>query len=136
MLTDEQRARAEELRTEVATRAGRAAVVELKTQVQHSGGTARELAKVLGVHESTLCRWERALRAAGGRTRRRDGGASQEESKFRMVRVTAETVPAAGAPPTSGGLRVAHAPSGLVIDGLDVDSLAVLLRRMSCCSGR
>jgi hypothetical protein len=29
------------------------------------------------------------------------------------------------------GLRVAHAPSGLVVDGLDVETLAVLLRRMS-----
>ena len=28
-------------------------------------------------------------------------------------------------------LRVAHAPSGLVIDGLDVETLAALLRRMS-----
>ena len=29
------------------------------------------------------------------------------------------------------GLRVAHAPSGLVVDGLDVETLATLLRRMS-----
>ena len=29
------------------------------------------------------------------------------------------------------GLRVAHAPSGLVIDGLDVETLAALLRRMA-----
>jgi hypothetical protein len=29
------------------------------------------------------------------------------------------------------GLRVAHAPSGLVVDGLDVEALAVLLKRMS-----
>ena len=36
----------------------------------------------------------------------------------------------AGATPTHG-LRVAHAPSGLVIDGLDLETLAALLRRMS-----
>jgi hypothetical protein len=29
------------------------------------------------------------------------------------------------------GLRVAHGPSGLVIDGLDVETLAELLTRMS-----
>ena len=32
---------------------------------------------------------------------------------------------------TPRGLRVAHAPSGLVVDGLDVETLAALLRRMS-----
>jgi hypothetical protein len=33
--------------------------------------------------------------------------------------------------PASRCLRVAHAPSGLVVDGLDVETLAALLRRMS-----
>lgn len=33
--------------------------------------------------------------------------------------------------PAGRSLRVAHAPSGLVIDGLDVQTLAELLRRMS-----
>jgi hypothetical protein len=37
----------------------------------------------------------------------------------------------AGPTSTVSSLRVAHAPSGLVIDGLDVESLAALLRRMS-----
>jgi hypothetical protein len=38
-------------------------------------------------------------------------------------------VPAAVSMPR--GLRVAHAPSGLVVDGLDVETLAALLRRMA-----
>jgi hypothetical protein len=33
--------------------------------------------------------------------------------------------------PTPRGLRAAHAPSGIVIEGLDVDTLAALLRRLS-----
>jgi hypothetical protein len=33
--------------------------------------------------------------------------------------------------PMARSLRVAHAPSGLVIDGLDVEMLAELLGRMS-----
>ena len=52
-----------------------------------------------------------------------------------MVRVAAsDTTAALGTTvpvSTVGGLRVAHAPSGLVIDGLDVESLAALLQRMS-----
>ena len=43
------------------------------------------------------------------------------------ARVAAAAVPA----PAGRGLRAAHAPSGLVIDGLDVETLAALLRRMS-----
>jgi len=134
MLTDEQRAKAEELKTEVATVAGRAAVVELKKEVQRGGATARELAAVLGVHESTLCRWEREARARGGEKRRGREVSSGGVSSFRAVMVRApDTRPAPRAPVSmpGGGLRVAHAPSGLVVEGLDVESLAELLRRMS-----
>jgi hypothetical protein len=135
MLTDEQRSKAEELRGEVATAAGRAAVVELKKEVQRGGGTARELAGVLGVHETTLCRWEREVRARGGQKRRGREASSGGAASFRAVTLRApDTRFAPGAPglmPVVGGLRVAHAPSGLVIDGLDVESLAELLRRMS-----
>jgi hypothetical protein len=45
----------------------------------------------------------------------------------RRLRVASGSVAA----PTDRNLRVAHAPSGLVIDGLDVETLAALLRRMS-----
>jgi hypothetical protein len=135
MLTDEQKSKAVELKTEVATAAGRAAVVELKKEVQRGGATARELAAVVGVHESTLCRWEREVRAAARPKRREREGSSQGRSSFRMVRVAARDPRAApGVPvstPTAGGLRVAHAPSGLVVDGLDVASLAELMRRLS-----
>jgi hypothetical protein len=45
---------------------------------------------------------------------------------------TAPSLSAAQAGATSAhGLRVAHAPSGLVIGGLDKETLAALLRRMS-----
>ncbi len=135
MLTDEQKSKAVELKAEVATAAGRAAVVELKREVQRGGATARELAEVLGVHESTLCRWEREARARGGQKRRGREASSGEVSSFRAVTLRGPDIrsaPRAPAPmPVVGGLRVAHAPSGLVIDGLDVESLAELLRRMS-----
>jgi hypothetical protein len=39
--------------------------------------------------------------------------------------------PTAESGPAAPALRMAHAPSGLVIDGLDVESLAALLRRLS-----
>jgi hypothetical protein len=49
-----------------------------------------------------------------------------------MVEVTPAPAPAAtSVTSVTRGLRVAHAPSGLVVDGLDVETLAVLLRRMS-----
>ena len=53
-----------------------------------------------------------------------------------MVEVTTApatpTMPTVAAVPSGArNLRVAHAPSGLVVDGLDVETLAALLRRMS-----
>jgi transposase-like protein len=133
MLTDEQKSRAMALRTEVTTVEGRAAMVELKKEVQRGGATARELATVVGVHESTLCRWERQMKGARGRKPPTGEASSRSESRFRMVRVAPTPAPARTARPrpTGGGLRVAHAPSGLVIDGLDLETLTALLRRMS-----
>jgi hypothetical protein len=54
-------------------------------------------------------------------------------ASFRMVQVAdTRSAPVAPVPAlTARSLRVAHAPSGLVIDGLDVETLAALLRRMS-----
>lgn len=139
MMTDGQKSRAMELKARIATTSGmlsgapvevREEVVGLKQEVQRGGTTARELAKVLGLHESTLCRWEREVRTLDGQKTR-----GRAASSFRMVKVAAaETRSAghvAGLMSSGGGLRVAHAPSGLVIDGLDVESLAVLLQRMS-----
>lgn len=135
MLTDKQRSKAVELKGEVATAAGRAAVVELKKEVQRGGATARELAAALGVHETTLCRWEREARARGGQKGRHREAPSGGASSFRAVTLRApDTRVGLGAPapmPVVGGLRVAHAPSGLVVDGLDIESLAELLRRLS-----
>lgn len=139
MLTEEQKAKAVELKAEMATKAGRAAVVELKKEVRRGGATARELATVLGLHESTLCRWEREVRASGG-AKRRKRQSGQGESMFRVVQVAAperRSVQSACAPgPSGGSLRAAHTPSGLVIDGLDVETLVVLLQRVSCSSAR
>ena len=144
MMTDEQKSKALELKEEIAKTAGmlcgapvevREAVVELKRQLQRDGTTARELAAVLGVHESTLCRWERDVRALRPQKRHARSASYGAASSFRMVTVTgrdarpAELAPASK--PAAGSLRVAHAPSGLVVDGLDVESLAALLRRMS-----
>lgn len=131
MLTDEQKSRAMALRTEVTTVEGRAAMVELKKEVQRGGATARELATVVGVHESTLCRWERQMKGARGRKPPTGEASSQSESRFRMVRVAPTPARAVRPRPMGGSLRVAHAPSGLVIDGLDLEMLAALLRRMS-----
>ena len=59
---------------------------------------------------------------------------------FRRVEIAAAATTNTGSVPSSlyqapmistRGLRVAHGPSGLVIDGLDVKTLAALLTRMS-----
>lgn len=131
MLTDEQKSRAVELKGEMGTSAGRAAVVALKRDVRRAGATARELAAVLGVHETTLCRWERELRAVRGRKPPTQKSLSGGGSSFRMVKVAAPETGAVTLRPTCTGVRVAHGPSGLVIDGLDVETLVVLLQRMS-----
>lgn len=167
MMTDEQKSTVAKLKQAIAAatrgdgapREVRVVVVSLKRELHRTGTTARELATELGVHESTLCRWERevgsdivvaargsvtahgtAMAHGKGATRqkRRRGRAGAKRSdragRFRMVEVTAATatpMAATSAKPAARGLRVAHAPSGLVVDGLDVETLAVLLRRMS-----
>jgi len=157
-MTDEQKSKVAELKSAIAEattaegapREVRVAVVSLKGELRRTGTTARELAGALGVHESTLCRWEREVGGGcavkgrgvvGGGGKRRSRAAPKSRgrgARFRMVEVTAATVtptrPTASAPSVklaARGLRVAHAPSGLVIDGLDVETLAALLRRMS-----
>jgi transcriptional regulator with XRE-family HTH domain len=149
MMTEQQKSKLAELKAAIAstaTLAGgaaievRDAVIDLKRELRRGGVTARELAFALGLHETTLCRWERDRRTAP-RGRRRPASsqaASEQEQAFRLVRLS----PAHGTPrelaqtsgpaaPETRTLRVAHAPSGLVIDGLDVEALAALLRRMS-----
>jgi|SRR6185312_14735652 len=171
MMTDEQKSAVAELKRAIAAAARkdgapqevRVVVVSLKRELRRTGTTARELATELGVHESTLCRWEREVgseigvaarstvaargaakareKTADRRSRRRGRAGPKREgraARFRMVEVTPapSTTTAAAAVETSAkltarSLRVAHAPSGLVVDGLDVETLAVLLRRMS-----
>jgi hypothetical protein len=142
MMTEGQKSRVAELRSAIAASAPttgapqevRAAALVLKGELREAGITARVLAKALGIHETTLCRWQQ------------DGGSGREPAmparrgrgaRFREVHVTAADTRRARAAsvvvtaPSSRALRVAHAPSGLVIDGLDVETLAALLRRMS-----
>jgi hypothetical protein len=148
MMTDEQKTKVAELKAAIeataTTMAGvpldvRAEVIALKRELQREGMTSRALAAVLGVHESTLCRWGRedgVAQRAGASSARRSGGMAS----FRVVEVMSASATPRSAPPsvsvpacmvTPRGLRVAHAPSGLVVDGLDVETLVVLLRRMS-----
>jgi hypothetical protein len=151
MMTGDQKSRVAALKAQIAATAGagtplkiRAAAVALKQELRRDGITARALAASVGVHESTLCGWERAsgtrwdpVVVTGAmvtkKTRRRGAG-------FRRVEIAASAATNTSAVPSSlfqvpmtsaRGLRVAHAPSGLVVDGLDVESLAALLTRMS-----
>ena len=144
-MTDDQKSKVAELKALIAATATtsegapakvRATALELKRELRRAGITARALAAAIGIHETTLCRWEKDRirteeRPAAKKTPRGSAG-------FRVVQMAASlstTAPswsAAQAGATSAhGLRVAHAPSGLVIDGLDLETLAALLRRMS-----
>ena len=148
MMTDEQKSKAAALKARIAATAAKAsgaptevreAIVVLKKELRRDGTTARELASALGLHETTLCRWEHDSRPVHRRPRRAtsERGTSTRASSFRVVQLAAPEArstkspsPEATAAP-SRGLRVAHAPSGLIIDGLDVETLAALLERMS-----
>jgi DNA-binding transcriptional regulator YiaG len=144
MMTDEQMQKVAELKAAIAAsdpRSGgaprevRLEVLSLKKELRRAGTTARTLAAALGVHATTLCRWEhdRGVPGPSAAPQSRVHGSAS----FRVVQVASpERKPAGPASvaemaPASRSLRVAHAPSGLVIDGLDVETLAALLRRMS-----
>ena len=67
MMTDEQRSRVAALKSAItasgpasggAPHEVRAAALVLKEELRQVGTTARELAKGLGIHETTLCRWQ------------------------------------------------------------------------------
>ena len=151
MMTGDQKSRVAALKAQIAATAGagtslkiRAAAVALKQELRRDGITARALAASVGVHESTLCGWQRAavtrqdpVVVTGARVvkKTRSGGAG-----FRRVEIAAAAATTTSSVPSSllpasmtstRGLRVAHGPSGLVIEGLDVETLAVLLTRMS-----
>jgi transposase-like protein len=138
MMTEEQKSRVAQLKSAIASGLGtpagappevRSAAVALKVEVRQSGTTSRSLAAALGVHESTLCRWERE---SGGSRARATGVEKRRGSGFRLVQVAARAAaPVSVSPSVTRGLRVAHAPSGLVVEGLDVETLAALLRRLS-----
>ena len=146
-MTSEQKSKVAALKAEIAAAGGagtpvgvRTAVVALKQELRREGVTARALASAVGVHESTLCGWERQsgpLRKPIVARPARKRGAG-----FRIVQIAEATSTSTSAPlsptlsvrastPSAHGLRVVHAPSGLVVDGLDVEMLAALLKRMT-----
>src|SRR5512132_4627475 len=66
MMTGEQKSRVAALKAQIAATAGagtplkiRAVAVALKQELRRDGITARALAASIGIHESTLCHWER-----------------------------------------------------------------------------
>lgn len=138
MMTEHQKSKASELRSVVAAtvdssagtpREAREDAVALAREVAASGGTAHELAVALGVHPTTLSRWKREAAARRAVTPRAQRAATPS---FREVRVEpASSAARRSAAPAPRALRVAHAPSGLVIDGLDVETLAALLRSLT-----
>ena len=148
-MTGDQKSKVAELKVEIAATGGagtplkvRTAVVALKQELRRDGITARALARAVGVHESTLCQWERQTvtrRASAVATKARKRSAG-----FRRVQIAEATATSMSEPASSSstlsvrastmstrGLRVVHAPSGLVVDGLDIETLAALLTRMS-----
>jgi hypothetical protein len=147
MMTDEQKSKAAELKVAIeasdratggAPQEVRVAALVLKQELRREGTTARVLAAVLGIHETTLCRWEREARAGAAEVVRRSPKQSTTGTKrrrrgtsFRMVQVAAPAKSTTISPLAPRGLRAAHAPSGIVVDGLDVETLATLLRRLS-----
>jgi len=145
-MTDEQRLKVAELKaaiTSSTSRTGgvppavRVAALALKRELRREGTTARALAAALDIHETTLCRWEHDRGAIRGPEVLLANRGRGHSVSFREVHVAApsakpaQVVSAAVTTPMARGLRVAHGPSGLVIDGLDVETLAELLRRMS-----
>lgn len=86
-------------------------VVEHVAVQRAEGISSRVTAATLGVHETTLFRWAREART--------------RDVAFREV-VVAERVDGRGGP-----LRAVHAASGLVIEGLDIETLAALLARFA-----
>src|SRR5688500_13743187 len=75
------------------------------------GRTARDVAGALGIHEVTLSKWKR------------DAARLSERGAFREVALLR--------PAPSPVLRVAHARTGLVVEGLDLDGLVDLIARLS-----
>ena len=148
-MTDDQKSKLDALKAVIAatakTPAGtpvkvRATALELKRELRRAGIRARALAAAIGVHETTLCRCEKDPvmtrdRPAAKKTHRRSAG-------FRVVQMAVSPspiVPSLSAAQTGAtparGLRVAHRPSGLVIDGLDIETLAALRDRLAEASG-
>lgn len=116
------REHAEELRAALSGRGGRgrAYPVALRrlavayfVQRRDEGAAVDEIGPEIGISSNTLSRWEQDMR-----------GPDEPSRGFEVVHVVEDAVKT-----PSRGL-VVHGPSGLRVEGLDVDSLAELLRRL------
>src|SRR4051794_34630285 len=101
MMTEEQKSKVAVLKSAIAASGPasggaphevRAAALVLKEELRQVGTTARELAKGLGIHETTLCRWQQECDPGRGpavsakASKRGRGGGS---AGFRVVHVRA-----------------------------------------------
>lgn len=82
------------------------------------GASQRDIGEELGIHEDTLRRWASALSDAPPLE-------STPPSDFAPVEILD------AAPPRPRGAILVRGPGGLLIEGLDIDSLAELVRRLS-----
>ena len=79
---------------------------------REQGATFEQLARTLGVPANTLLRWSRALAKPSS---------AAAEVPFRRVELVGEVVRS----------MTVHGPCGLRVEGLDLDSLVTLWRRLS-----
>jgi transposase-like protein len=90
------------------------AVAVMRADLKAGTRSVRELARELGVHEMTMYRWARDV--AGKPSPK----PTKTEAAFRQVYIVDE--------PTT--IRAVHPSSGLVLDALDVRTMAALLREL------
>ena len=101
MMTDDQKSKVAELKAAIAASAPatggapqevRAAALVLRDELRQEGTTARVLARALGIHETTLCRWQHVVVPA----RKPSVSAKRDQGRgagFRMVQVAGAKKP-------------------------------------------
>jgi transposase len=117
------RQRAEVLRAALAGRGGRGRAypealrrraVAYFYERREEGAAVADIGPEIGLSWSTLARWEREMR-----------GHDEPSPTFELVHVASSATTA-----SSQGF-VVHGPAGLRVEGLDMDGLVELLRRLS-----
>ena len=93
----------------------RGEAVEYARERREQGATWKLVARELGIGIDSLMNWARAA------------GSSAGKPEFRQVALTQAEV----AVSATGSALVVHGPGGVRVEGLDVASLAELLRRLS-----